>query len=110
MRFFYHISMRKRGPEVESQGEFEAAFLPRRVDLAGRVAVFLKPRQPPRLRLVGIDRLGFVSATAGMDDVIDTASQRQTIPGIDNVERQRRMHWNGRVQARGRLPRLEADA
>ena len=87
--------MAKRRPQVEGQGKFEAAFFARRIDFAGGVAVVLKPRQPPRFGLVGIDRFCFVSASAGMGDMIDAAAQRQAIPSIDNIERQRRMYRNG---------------
>src|SRR3954469_17790618 len=101
--------MAKRCPQVEGQGKFEAAFLTRRIDLAGGVAVVLKPRQPPRLRLVGIDWFCLVGASAWMGDMVDAAADRAAIPGVDQIEGQRRMHRNGRMQARSRLPRLEAD-
>ena len=104
------FSMQERRPQVEGQRKFNCAFLARRIDLAGRVAVVLKPGQPPRLGLVGIDRLGLVVASAGMGDVIDAAAQRAAVPGIDQIKRQRRVNRNGRMQARGRLPGLEADA
>src|ERR1019366_10165127 len=94
---------------VEGQGEFNCAFLARRIDLAGRVTMVLKPGKPPRLRLIGIDRFGLVAASAGMRDMVDAAPQRPAVPGIYEIKRQGRMDGNGRVQPRRRLPGLEAD-
>src|ERR1700691_2237490 len=102
-------SMRERRPQVESQGEFHCAILWRRVDPARRVAVILKPGEPARLGLVGIDGFGVIGAPAGMGDMVDAAAQRAVVPTVDQIERQRRMDGNGRVQAGCRLPRLEAD-
>ena len=56
--------MQEQRPQVEGQGKFNCAFLARRIDLAGGVAVVLKPGQPPGLRLIGIDRFGLVAASA----------------------------------------------
>src|SRR5258707_13424778 len=42
--------------------------------------------------------------------MIDAAAQRPAVPGVDQVKCQRRVNRNGRMQARRRLPRLEADA
>ena len=103
------FSMQERRPQVEGQGKFNCAFLARRIDLAGGMAMILKPGQPPRLGLVGIDRFALVAASAGMGDVIDAAAERAAVPGIDQIKRQRRVNRNRRVQPRGRLPGLEAD-
>ena len=67
-------------------------------------------RQPPALRLVGIDREVLVAAAAGMRDVIDAAADRPLVPGVDDVEDERRVHRNRRVQAARRLPGPIADA
>ncbi len=92
--------MRERRPQVESQREFNCAFLRRRFDLAGRMTMILKAGKPARLGLVGIDGLGVVGAAAGMGDMVDAAAERAAVPAIDQIERQRRMDGNGRVQAR----------
>src|SRR5450755_470008 len=84
--------MQELGPQVEGQGKFKGAFLARRVDLAGGVAMILKPGQPPRFGFIGIDRLGVITAPAGVRDMIDAAAQRPAVPGIDQVERQRRLN------------------
>src|SRR5713226_9628248 len=88
-----HSSMKQRPPQVEGQGKFNCAFLTRRIDPAGGVAMILKPGQPPRLGFVGIDRFGLVAASAGVGDVIDAAAQRAAVPGIDEIKRQRRVNW-----------------
>ena len=67
--------MQERGPQVECQRKLNGAFLARRIDLAGCMAVILKPCEPPRFGFVGIDRLGLVIASAGMGDMIDAAAQ-----------------------------------
>ena len=63
------------------------------------MAVVLEARQAARLGLVGVDRLGVVVAPAGMGDVIDAAAERAAVPGVDEVEGQRRVDRDGRVQA-----------
>ena len=56
-------------------------------------------RQPAALGLVGVDREGLVVAPAGMRDVVAAAAQRAVHPGVDQVEDQRRVHADRRVQA-----------
>ena len=55
------------------------------------MAVILEPRQPPRLRLIGIDRKSLVVAATWMGDMIDAAAERAAVPEVEKVERQRRM-------------------
>src|SRR5262245_19449303 len=92
------LSMRQRRSQVERQWEFKRALLARRIDFSGSVTMILESREPARLSLVGIDRLGFVIAPARMGDMIDAAAQRPAVPGIDQVKGQWRMHGDGRVQ------------
>ena len=80
------------------------------IDQPGRVAVILKAGAPTCFRLVGIHREGLVVASAGMRHVIDAAAERAPAPGIEDVEGQRRMHVDGRVQGGRQLPGLEAHA
>src|SRR5438445_3845511 len=89
------ISMQERRSQVEGQGKFSGAFLARRIDLAGRVAMILKPGEPARLGFIGIDRFGLVIASAGMGDVVNAAAERAAIPGINQIKRQRRVHGDG---------------
>ena len=74
------------------------------------MAARLEAGQPPRLRLVGVDREGVVAAPAGMRDMVDAAADRAARPAVVDVEDQRRVDRQRRVQARRRLPGLEADA
>src|SRR5271166_1397313 len=61
-------------------------------------------RQTPALRLVGIDREYLVAQAAGVRDVILTAACGTAHPSIQQVERQRRMNADRRVQRGRRLP------
>lgn len=65
-------------------------------------------RHAPALRFVGVDRQRFVIAPAGMGDVVLATAQRTLHPGVEQVEHQRRMHRDRRLQAVGRLPSAEA--
>src|ERR1700741_3998734 len=102
--------MRERCSQVESEWKFEAALLARRIDLAGRVAVILEAGEPPRLGFIRIDRFCFIIATARMGAVINAAAERAAIPAVNDVEGQRGVDRNGRMQTGGRRPGLEADA
>ena len=101
-----HFTQERR-PQVEGQREFHRPFFRWRVDTAGGMAMLLEAGQPARLGLVGVDRLGLVVASAGMGDMIDAAADRAAAPGVDEVEGQRRMHGDRRMQRRGRLPGLK---
>ena len=61
----------------------------------------LEARKPARLGLVAVDREGVVAAPARMGDVIDAAAERAAGPGVEDVEGQRRIHRQHRVQRRG---------
>ncbi|MCY1432161.1 hypothetical protein D9M71_481510 [compost metagenome] len=63
-----------------------------------------KARLTPALGFVGIDRQGLVIAPARMGDMVLAAAQRPAHPGVEQVEHQRRMHRDGRLQTIGRLP------
>src|SRR5258705_13135781 len=99
-----------RTPQVEGHGIFERRLLGWNGVISGRVAQVLEPGEASRLCLVGIDRKGLVAATARMRDVVDAATKRATTPAIIDVEGERRLHRNGRMQRCSQLPRLEAAA
>ncbi len=63
-----------------------------------------------RLGLIAVDRVGVEAASAGMGDKVGTAAQYAIAPGIHDVENQRRIHANGRMQGRGRVPCFVANA
>src|SRR6185369_4092613 len=99
-----------RTPQIEGHGIFERRLLGRNGVISGRVAKALKASKAPRLCLVGIDREGLVVATAGMRDVVDTSAKRAATPAIIDIEGERRLHLDGRMQRGRELPRLEANA
>ena len=74
------------------------------VHRAWRVAVVPEARDAARLGFVGIYREGVVTAPAGMGDMIGAAADRASAPGVDQVEHQRRIHADRRVQRRRRVP------
>jgi hypothetical protein len=71
---------------------------------AGRVADALEAREPAALGFERVDRQRLVVAAAGVHHVIAAAAERAARPGVEQVEGQRRMHADVRVQRRGRLP------
>ena len=77
---------------------------------ARRVAHAEEARQAPALGLVGVDREGVVVAPARMRDVVLAAAERALHPGVDQVEGQRRVHADRRVQRRRRAPGAVAHA
>src|SRR5262245_61894806 len=103
------LSDMNRTPEVQCHRILERALLLRQIEKSGRIALILEARQAPRLRLVRVDREGFVVASAGMRDVVDAAAERAPVPAIDDYEGQRCMDVDRRLQRRRQLPCLEAD-
>src|SRR6266581_727354 len=99
-----------RTPQVEGHGIFERRLLGWNCVISGGVAQTLEPGEASRLCLVGIDRKGLIVATAWMCDVVDAAAKRATTPAIIDVEGERRLHRDGRMQRGRQLPGLEADA
>ena len=71
------------------------------------MAVILETSATASLGLVGVDRKGLVIASAGMRRMIDAAAERAPVPGVDDVESQRRMAADGRVQASVRFQALK---
>src|SRR5258705_3153528 len=99
-----------RPAEVEGHGILEQRLLGGNDVMSRGVGQALEPGEASPLCLVGIDRKGIVAATDGMRDVVDTAAKRATAPAIIDIEGERRLHLDGRMQRRRQLPRLEADA
>ena len=59
---------------------------------------------------IGVDGKALVIAAARVRDVIGAAADGAALPGIHDIEDQRRMDADGGVQARRRLPGAIADA
>src|SRR4030095_6591529 len=75
---------------------------------AGRVTMRPEARHTARFRFVRIDRKRIVVAAAGARDVIGAAAQRARRAGVDEIEHERRLHADRRMQRRGWMPRPEA--
>src|SRR5438445_2833464 len=99
-----------RPPQVEGHRIFVRAFFLRQFEKAWRVAGVREARQPPRLRFIRVYGRRLVVASGRMRDMVDAAAQRAAAPRIENVEGQRGMHIDRRVQSGRQLPSLEAYA
>ena len=75
-----------------------------RAEFSLRCAMNEETRQAAALRLIRIDRKSCVTASAWMSHMINASAETATIPRVEEIERQRRMHADGRVQAIGGLP------
>ena len=60
--------------------------------------------------LVRVDGQDLIVPAARMRDVVSAPAKGALHPGVEQVKHQRRMDRNGRMEARRRLPRAEADA
>src|SRR5688572_10289000 len=69
------------------------------------MAEWKEPCEPPALGFIRVHRKTLEVAAARMRDVIRTADDCAPRPLIVEIERQRRIDWNRRMQARGWLPR-----
>ncbi len=70
----------------------------------------VEPAGPTGLGLVGVDGQAVVGAAARVGDVVGAAAQRTAAPAVDEVEHERGVDPDRRVQRRGRLPRPVAHA
>ena len=98
------------GPQIEGQRKFARHVRGRRRHDPRAVPVLLEARLATRLGLIRVDRECIIVAPAGMGDMVDAAAQRSVVRAIDDVEGQRRVDRQGRVQAAGQLPSLVANA
>src|SRR5258705_709582 len=92
------------GPQVERQREVRVALLEWVAYRTGRVADVEEPREAPAFRFVRVDRKDVKAPSPRMRDVVDAPAHRGVVPRIQNVEHERRMHRNHRMQAARRLP------
>src|SRR5215469_1670899 len=104
------LSDMSRTPQVESHRIFERPLFAGQAEQSRRMAEILEARQAPRLRFKRVDRQSLVVASARMGNVIDAAPERAAAPAIENVEGERGVDVDGRMQRRRQLPRLETHA
>src|SRR6186997_3424632 len=67
-------------------------------------------REPPALGFVGVHGEALEVSPARVRNVIGAASDGTARPAVVEIERERRVHGNGRMQARGGPPRAIAHA
>src|SRR5882672_5847041 len=81
-----------------------------RAEFSLRCAMNEETRQAAALRLIRIYRISGVTAAAWMSHMINASPEAAMIPRVIEIERQRRVHADGRVQAIGGLPGAIPDA
>ena len=94
--------------QVQGQRERWIRYFGFDVHRTRRMAVVPETCDAPRFGFVGIDGPRAVAATARMRDVVCAAADGTLAPGINNVEYQRRMYADRRMQCGRRAPRAEA--
>ena len=82
----------------------------RRRERTRRVSLGKKPGETAGLRFHRVDRKRLVAQSAGMGDVVGAAAERPIVPGVEQIEHQRRIDGNCGVQATRRLPGAIAHA
>src|SRR6266508_3069890 len=97
-------------PQIQREGKLATAFDKVWLHRAGRVAGTKKARVAAALGLVGVHREGGGVASAGVHNVVSAAADTAAVPGVHDVEYERRVDADSRVQATRRLPRTVADA
>jgi hypothetical protein len=63
-----------------------------------------KAGYPPSLCFVGVHRKCFIATATRVRDVIRAPADRSFCGKVDDIENQRRMHRDRRMEAPGRLP------
>src|SRR5689334_19476429 len=96
--------------QVQGEWALRVHFCRRDVDAAGSVADLKEPREAAAFGLVGVYGQGGVVASARMCGVESATAEGARIPAIGDIERQRRMDADRRVQAFGGVPGAETHA
>src|SRR5580692_1007196 len=105
------IALQRSGmAQIQSEWQLARRLFGGYRDAARRMAHAEEATATPALRLKGIHREGCITAAAWMHHMILTASQRPFHPRVPQVERQRGMHTDGRMQRIRWLPGAIADA
>src|SRR3954468_18879208 len=100
----------RRAPQIERGGKFRRPLFPRYLDESRRMPEWLEASRTSRLGFAAIGRKRLVALLVGTAHVIDTAAKRALAPGVDDVERQRRIDREVGMQRHRQHPRLEAYA
>src|SRR6266498_2587640 len=96
-------------PQIEGERKLAVSLGWREIYWAGCVADFEEAREAAAFRFEGVDGERFVVAAARMGDVIGATAQGTVVPPVHDVEQERRVGGDGRVQALGWCPGAEAD-
>src|SRR6266700_2995368 len=84
--------------QIEREGALTIRLGRREVHRTGCVADLEEASQAAAFGLIGVHGQSVVVATAWMRDVIGTTSDRASVPTIHDVEDERRVHADGRLQ------------
>src|SRR5260370_41732468 len=93
-----------RTPQIEGDRKLERGPERWNIDRAAGMAMILEAAAAARFRLVGVDRKGLIIASAGVRHVVDAAAQGAPVPGVDDVESQRHIYADGRMQGQRKIP------
>src|SRR5207253_4460128 len=96
--------------QVERERKVGVALLGPQLDFLWRMPHPDEAREAAAFGFISIHRKILVSEAARMRHVVLAAAERALHPGIDEVEGERRVHADGRVQRRRRLPGAVAHA
>src|SRR5580658_9302142 len=101
---------RSDAAQIEGQGKVGVEGGVAKSDRARAVAARMKAGETPSLRLMGIDGRGLEVAPAGVADMEGAAGDGAVGPEIDELEDQRRMDRDRRMERRGQSPGAKAHA
>src|SRR5437879_1412306 len=90
--------------QIQREREIGVHFLIRNIEPPLVVTVGEKAAEAAAFSFVGVDREGGVAAAARMRYVVSATAEAAFVPGVVEVEGERRMDANGWVQTLGRLP------
>src|SRR4029453_1860934 len=97
-------SLSRRSSQVQRVGKFQAPFGTTGANGPGWVGETLEAPEPPALGLVAVHREEIRIASARVHHVILAPGDLPLHPCVDDVECERRVHWNRRMKRRRRLP------
>src|SRR5262245_6556460 len=96
--------------QIEGEWEIRVYRLGLRSVVALHGAVREETREPAGFGLVGIDRESGIVAATGVSHMVSASAKAALVPGVVEVEHERRVNAYGWMKAFGRLPGAVADA